>query len=125
MTAPMRRVLVVDDNVRLANTVTTYLNTQHFETTAANSAEEAMAAVMERDFDVAVLDINMPGADGFELCQRIRDEKPAVKVVMLSGRQGEGDEDRAKDAGAEMLMYKPISLALLAGNLKGLFTPVR
>ena len=112
------RVLVVDDNVRLAATVVAYLKAENFEPEVAHSAEDAMAALAENDFALALMDINMPGVDGFELCRRVLDEKPEMKVVMLSGRQADGDGERAAEAGAELLLYKPMGLAELCRQIR-------
>src|SRR5690349_11843758 len=98
------RVLVVDDNVRPARTLISYMGTQEFSAKAAHSAEAALSEIQEQDFEVAVIDINMPGIDGFQLCRRILEVKPGTKVLMLSGRDGADDQVKAREAGAEQLL---------------------
>lgn len=110
-------VLIVDDNQRLATTIASYLAVEGFTTHAAFSAEQALEKAIGGGFDVAVVDINMPGMDGIEVCRRIVAALPGVKVLMLTGREGEDDEAKATAAGALRLLTKPISLAELTQHI--------
>jgi CheY-like chemotaxis protein len=106
-------VLIVDDNVRLAQTVAAYLEMQGFRAHPAHSAEEALLAAQRARFDLVLLDINMPGIDGLEVCRRLLAAAPAMRVLMLTGRDSAEDPLRAAAAGARGLLTKPISLATL------------
>ena len=110
-------VLIVDDNQRLATTMATYLEMEGFAAVAAFSAEDALNAALGAEFDVAVVDINMPGIDGIEVCRRLVHAIPGVRVLMLTGREGEDDEAKAMAAGALRLLIKPISLADLRDEI--------
>jgi DNA-binding response OmpR family regulator len=115
-TAPA--VLVVDDNERLARTVATFMEMQGFSSRAAFSAEEALTAAAAARFDVAVIDINMPGMDGIEVCRRIMAASPAVRVLMLTGRDADDDRHKAASAGARRLLSKPIPLSALCEEVR-------
>ena len=106
-------LLIVDDNVRLARTVAAYMQMEGFDAQAAHSAEEALYAVRLGTFDAALVDINMPGMDGIEVCRRIREMAPSMRVVILTGRDAEEDPHRAAQVGAKRLLIKPISLSAL------------
>jgi len=106
-------VLIVDDNVRLARTVAAYMEMQGFRAHPAHSAEEALLAAQQVRFDLVLLDINMPGMDGLEVCRRLIATAPGMRVLMVTGRDSPEDPLRAAAVGARALLAKPISLASL------------
>ena len=106
-------VLIVDDNVRLARTIAAYMEMQGFRARPAHSAEEALLAAHEVRFDLVLLDINMPGMDGLEVCRRLIATAPGMRVLMVTGRDSPEDPLRAAAVGARALLTKPISLASL------------
>jgi DNA-binding response OmpR family regulator len=77
-------VLIVDDNVRLASTVAAYMEMQGFRAHPAPSAEAALFAAQQVHFDLVLLDINMPGMGGFEVCHRL-----LTKPISLATLRGE------------------------------------
>jgi CheY-like chemotaxis protein len=110
-------VLIVDDNVRLASAVAAYMEMQGFRAHPAHSAEEAMFAAQQVHFDLVLLDINMPGMDGLEVCHRLLATSPGIRVLMVTGRDSEEDPLRAAAVGARGLLTKPISLATLRDEI--------
>jgi DNA-binding response OmpR family regulator len=110
-------VLIVDDNVRLAQTVAAFMQMQGFIAHPAHSAEEALVAVQRARFDLILLDINMPGIDGLEVCGRLLASAPGARVLMVTGRDSAEDPLRAAAAGAQGLVTKPISLAALRDEM--------
>ncbi|MGD1032994.1 MAG: response regulator [Candidatus Dormibacteria bacterium] len=106
-------MLIVDDNVRLARTVAAYMEMQGFRAHPAHSAEEALLAAQQVRFDLVLLDINMPGMDGLEVCHRLIATAPGMRVLMVTGRDSPEDPLRAAAVGARALLTKPISLASL------------
>jgi CheY-like chemotaxis protein len=110
-------VLIVDDNVRLASTVVAYMEMQGFRARPAHSAEEALFAAQQVPFDLVLLDINMPGMDGLEVCHRLLATSPGIRVLMVTGRDSDEDPLRAAAVGARGLLTKPISLASLRDEM--------
>jgi CheY-like chemotaxis protein len=110
-------VLIVDDNVRLASTVAAYMEMQGFRAHPAHSAEEALFAAQQFPFDLVLLDINMPGMDGLEVCHRLLATSPGIRVLMVTGRDSDEDPLRAAAVGARGLLTKPISLASLRDEM--------
>jgi CheY-like chemotaxis protein len=110
-------VLIVDDNVRLASTVAAYMEMQGFRAHPAHSAEEALFAAQQVRFDLVLLDINMPGMDGLEVCHRLLATSPGIRVLMVTGRDSDEDPLRAAAVGARGLLTKPISLASLRDEM--------
>jgi CheY-like chemotaxis protein len=106
-------VLIVDDNVRLARTIAAYMEMQGFRAHPAHSAEEALLAAQQVRFDLVLLDINMPGMDGLEVCRRLIATAPGMRVLMVTGRDSPEDPLRAAAVGARALLTKPISLSSL------------
>jgi CheY-like chemotaxis protein len=115
---PAPVVLVVDDNVRLARTVASFMEMEGFRTQTAYSAEMALQAVERATFDLALIDINMPGMDGIEVCRRLLAMSPGVRVLIFTGREAGEDPQRAAAAGARRLLIKPISLATLRDEMR-------
>jgi CheY-like chemotaxis protein len=110
-------LLIVDDNVRLASTVAAYMEMQGFRAHPAHSAEEALFAAQQVAFDLVLLDINMPGMDGLEVCHRLLATSPGIRVLMVTGRDSDEDPLRAAAVGARGLLTKPISLASLRDEM--------
>jgi CheY-like chemotaxis protein len=110
-------VLIVDDNVRLASTVAAFMEMQGFRAHPAHSAEEALLVAQQVHFDLVLLDINMPGMDGLEVCRRLLATSPGIRVLMVTGRDSEEDPLRAAAVGARGLLTKPISLASLRDEM--------
>jgi DNA-binding response OmpR family regulator len=110
-------VLIVDDNLRLTATVSAFMEMEGFATRSANSAEEALEAAGRQDFDLALVDINMPGMDGIEVCRRLGEMRPGIRVLIVTGRDAEDDPQRAAAAGARRLLTKPMSLAVLRDEM--------
>lgn len=115
-------VLVVDDNVRLARTIVAYLELEGFRAEAAHSAEEALFAARRWLWDLAIVDLNMPGMDGIEVCRRLRAMLPGIRVIIVTGRDAEEDPRRAAAVGAERLLSKPIPLASLRDEVLRILT---
>jgi CheY-like chemotaxis protein len=110
-------VLVADDNVRLARAVAAYMEMEGFRAETAHSAEEALEAAERSPFELALVDINMPGIDGIEVCRRLREMSPGVRVLIVTGRDSDDDPHRAAAAGARRLLTKPISLSALRDEM--------
>ena len=86
----------------------------------AAGGEEALRVVGTTEYDVVVLDVLMPGLDGFETCRRMRDQGRSMPVLMLTARDSVEDRVRGLDGGADDYLTKPFSLAELTARLRAL-----
>lgn len=115
-------VLVVDDDARLRELLCTVLTPLNCEIAQAGSGEEALTALLQRKVAVIVMDINMPGMDGFETAQLIRDveELASTPIVFLTGQAEAGDLHRGYDLGAVDFLVKPVSRQVFYAKVKAL-----
>jgi CheY-like chemotaxis protein len=106
----MRRLLIIDDDELLRNSLGVMLGARGFSCTLAPDALEGIEQAEAGQFDVALVDINMPGLDGFEVIKALARIEPRMRVVAMSGRQFDGDLDYAVVAtglGADAFLPKP------------------
>ena len=118
MPSPQIKVLVVDDEAALRKALRTSLVASGFSVEEARNGEEAVDAVKRSAFDLVLLDINMPGLNGFEACHRIRELSPRSGIVMVTVKDFEEDKVRALEAGADDYVTKPFRLRELTARLR-------
>lgn len=112
-----RRVLVVDDDELTREILATILDLEEFDVDLAADGQEALASIASALPDVVVLDVMMPGIDGFEVLRRIRADEAAahLPVILLTARDTAEDRRTGEEAGADSYLTKPFSpLALIA-----------
>jgi two-component system, OmpR family, response regulator len=114
------RVLVVEDEPRLAVGLRNGLEAEGFAVDIAADGVEGLWMAREHPHDVIVLDIMLPKLNGHEICQTLRAEGVWTPILMLTARDGEQDEVRALDAGADDYLTKPFSYAVLLARLRAL-----
>ena len=101
------RVLFVDDDPAASRLYKSYLSAEGHEVVIADSGIEAVEAAERNTFDVVVMDLNMPGLDGWMSMSLIKARRPKLPVVVLTGDTGKDLESRAKTAGAAGFLTKP------------------
>jgi two-component system KDP operon response regulator KdpE len=111
------RVLVVDDEPEIRRALKTGLGYHGFEVRAVGSGEEALAEVSGWRPDVVLLDLGLPGLDGFEVLRRMPD-KARVAVIVVSVMPGEKDKVRALDLGADDYLVKPFGIEELTARIR-------
>lgn len=114
------RVLIVEDDPMLAQSLKQGLNQAGFTVDVASSAEEAAGMVDNETFDVALIDIGLPGADGLALIQRLRASGNRVPVMVLTARGGMEDTVQGLDAGADDYLAKPFRLPEVLARMRAL-----
>ena len=113
------RVLIVDDNIDAAQTLVMVLEELGYEARSATDARSALALLDSFVPEVAVLDIGLPGMDGYELARRLRaDARTAsIRLMALTGYGSEADRQRALQAGFDEHLIKPVSIESLLSAL--------
>src|SRR5580658_4974152 len=107
---PAGRLLIVDDDYSIRRALHMTLYAQGFEVTEASSGDEALSLARAVRFDAVLLDINMPGTNGMEVCRELRRLFPRLAILMLTVRSGQDDQVGALDAGADDYVVKPFQM---------------
>jgi DNA-binding response OmpR family regulator len=114
------RVLVVEDERRLAEGLRKGLEAEGFATDVALDGTDGLWMAREHAYDAIVLDIMLPGVNGFRICSTLRDEGNWTPILMLTAKDGELDEADALDMGADDYLTKPFSSVVLVARLRAL-----
>ena len=114
------RVLVVEDDVPMAAAIRRGLRTVGVVADVAVRGEDALWMVGSTEFDAVVLDVRLPGIDGFETCRRLREQGVWAPIIMLTARDSVKDRVHGLDQGADDYLTKPFSLAELMARLRAL-----
>jgi DNA-binding response OmpR family regulator len=114
------RILVVEDEVRLAELLRDGLAREGFAVDLAHDGHEGLWLATEQPYDVIVLDVMLPGLNGYALCARLREAGNWTPILMLTAKDGEYDEAEALDTGADDYLSKPFSYVVLLARLRAL-----
>lgn len=114
------RVLVVDDEPRLAAAVQRGLEAEGFAVDIASTGDEGLWMATEVAYDVIVLDIMLPGMSGYAVCSHLREAGVWTPILMLTAKDGEWDEAEALDTGADDYLSKPFSFVVLVAHIRAL-----
>ncbi len=115
-----RKVLVVEDEAAIRELIALNLRMGGFDVTEAGSAEEASQRLSIGVFDAAILDVMLPGRDGFSLCESIRRQNNSIGIIILSAKGQEQDKIRGLSIGADDYMTKPFSVSELLARVEAL-----
>jgi two-component system OmpR family response regulator len=114
------RVLVVEDEARLASVIARGLREEGYAVDIAGRGEDALWMAGAAAYDAILLDVQLPGADGFEICRRLRELEVWSPVLMLTARDAIEDRVSGLDAGADDYLVKPFSFEELLARLRAL-----
>jgi DNA-binding response OmpR family regulator len=114
------RILIVEDDAALSSFVRKGLEAEHYAVDATTDGERGRAMAMEVDYDLLVLDLNLPGVDGIALLKSLRQRKPSVPVMILTGRSRVEDRVLCLDIGADDYLIKPFSFLELSARARAL-----
>ena len=118
----MRKVLVLEDEDNIRSFVVLNLNRAGYDTLEATTGEEALEILKEHpETRIALLDVNLPGIDGFEVCRRIRATNSKMGIIMLTARTLEMDKVTGLMTGADDYVTKPFSPAELTARVDALY----
>lgn len=113
-------MLVVEDDERMARAIQRGLQSEGFAVDVALDGTDGLWHATEFTYDALVLDVMLPGIDGYELCRRLRAAGNWAPILVLTARDGELDETRALDLGADDYLAKPFSYQVLVARLRAL-----
>jgi two-component system OmpR family response regulator len=114
------RVLVVEDDVKMAGLIRRGLVEEGLAADVAQTGDDAIWMATATEYDAIVLDVMLPGLDGFAVCRRLREEGAWAPVLMLTARDAVEDRVAGLDAGADDYLTKPFSFAELLARLRAL-----
>jgi DNA-binding response OmpR family regulator len=112
-----KSILIIEDEEAIADLEKDYLELSDFEAEIRNNGEDGLKAALEKDYDLIILDLMLPGLDGFEVCKRIR-EKKNIPILMVSAKKDDIDKIRGLGLGADDYMTKPFSPSELVARVK-------
>ena len=112
-----QKILIVDDDNNIAELIALYLTKECFETKIVNDGETGLNKAMKEEFDLIILDLMLPGVDGFEICREVRSQKN-TPIIMVSAKKDDIDKIRGLGLGADDYMTKPFSPSELVARVK-------
>jgi DNA-binding response OmpR family regulator len=114
------RILVVEDDTPLATFVRKGLEAEHYAVDTAGDGEQAVCLALESNYDLLVLNLNLPKLDGIDVLRAIRPKKPSLPVLVLTARSRIEDRVQALDSGADDCLNKPFSFTELSARVRAL-----
>lgn len=114
------RILVVEDEARLAASLRTGLEAEGFAVDTAHDGTEGLWYARENEYDAILLDIMLPGLNGYKVCEALRAEQNWTPILMLTAKDGDWDQIEALDTGADDYVTKPFSFHVLLARLRSL-----
>jgi DNA-binding response OmpR family regulator len=115
------RVLIVEDEIALAEAIGDGLRAEGFDVDMAHDGLDGLWRAREGSYDAIVLDVLLPGMNGYRVCKTLREEGVWTPILILTAKDGEYDEAEALDTGADDFLSKPFSLVVLLARLRALF----
>lgn len=112
-----KKLLIVEDEVTIAELEKDYLELSGFEVEVANDGNIGLKHALERDYDLIILDLMLPGIDGFEICKQVREQKN-TPIIMVSAKKDDIDKIRGLGLGADDYITKPFSPSELVARVK-------
>ncbi len=113
----MSRILIIEDETSIAELERDYLELSDFEVVLEEDGEKGLEKALNEDFDLVILDLMLPGIDGYEVCRRIREEKD-IPIIMISAKKEDIDKIRGLGMGADDYMTKPFSPSEMVARVK-------
>ena len=113
----MSKVLIIEDELAIAELEKDYLELSDFEVDIESTGDGGLERAISNDYDIIILDLMLPGIDGFDVCKRIREEKQ-IPILMVSAKKDDIDKIRGLGLGADDYMTKPFSPSELVARVK-------
>jgi two-component system, OmpR family, alkaline phosphatase synthesis response regulator PhoP len=120
MNEPKKKILVVDDEPQIVKVLTVFIENAGFEVASSNDGRKAISIFEQEKPDFVILDLNLPGMDGLEVCRAIRKESK-VPILMLTARTEESDKLIGLEIGADDYIVKPFSPREIVARIRTIF----
>ena len=117
----MKRILIVEDDALLNKTLAYNLSSDGWDVTPALNAKTAAALLAGTEYDLVLLDMNLPDGNGYDLCRLVKPEHPDTVVIFLTANDQESDQLRGYEAGAVDYITKPFSIEALQRKIRAMF----
>jgi two-component system OmpR family response regulator len=114
------RVLVVEDETTLARGLQTGLEAEGYSVDVAHDGLDGLWFARENEYDVILLDIMLPGMNGYKVCQALREDKDWTPILMLTAKDGDWDQIEAFDTGADDYVMKPFAFGVVLARMRSL-----
>jgi two-component system alkaline phosphatase synthesis response regulator PhoP len=114
----MSKILIIEDDRDIADLIAIHMDDNGHEATKVHDGKEGLLKAMEEIHDLIILDLKLPGMDGFEICQKLRMEKIDTPIIMLTSKSEEIDKVLGLEIGADDYMTKPFSIRELVARVK-------
>ena len=115
----MNHIMMIEDNGELGQLICDFLKRENIRVSWFTTGEKGLKALEEENFDLVLLDIMLPGLDGFQICNRIRKEKD-IPILMMSARNDDRSKLLGYEIGADDYIEKPFSIQVLVAKLRAL-----
>lgn len=113
----MKRILIIEDEEKIAELERDYLEINGFETVISQNGNDGLKLALSEDFDLVILDLMLPGIDGYNICRKIREVKD-ISIIMVSAKKEDIDKIRGLGVGADDYLTKPFSPQELVARVK-------
>jgi len=116
----MDKILIIEDDKDIANLMAIHLKDMDFETEIAFDGKEGLLKALNKEYKIILLDVRLPGLDGFEVCKKIRSEKNQTPILMVTSKSEEIDKIIGLEIGADDYITKPFSIRELMARVKAI-----
>lgn len=114
------RILLIEDQQKLASNIKQYLESEDYTVTMVHDGKEGLEIAMSQDFDLLILDINLPGMDGYVLCAMLREHRRTIPILMLTARTKQKEIVHGLNIGADDYMIKPFDMEELLARVRAM-----
>jgi DNA-binding response OmpR family regulator len=121
----VKTILVIEDDVSILRGLKDNLKFEKYEVLTATEGHEGLKLALENSPDLIILDIMLPGINGYDICRKVKDQKPGVPIIMLTARGKEVDKVAGLDLGADDYVTKPFSITELMARIRAVLRRVQ
>jgi DNA-binding response OmpR family regulator len=116
----MAKILLVEDDMQLARTVKGWLSVEHHSVEAVSNGQEALDILAVYEYDLVILDWQLPGLSGLEICKEFRSQGRRTPILMLTGKSAIAEKEAGLDAGSDDYLTKPFHMKELSARVRAL-----